>query len=131
MATLDYAFLAEYAHVEGGKLSALGASYTHAQVASINGLWMMSIAGRVRTTINEPPVELGFRIVAPDGVMEMRQNATVAVDQNARPYGEGKVGVLFATTLALPILATGLHEVFITLNGEEARRLAFDMSVVQ
>jgi hypothetical protein len=131
MADLDYAFLADYAHIEGGKLSALGASYTHAEVLSLGGQWITSIAGRVRTIVDAPPVELAIRIVAPDGVYEINYSNSLVVSDLARPYDGGKVGILFATTVLLPVVATGLCEVFISIDGVEARRLAFDMSVAQ
>ena len=130
MAELDYAFLADFAQVEGGKLSAIGASYTHASVDSLDGQWITTIAGRVRTTIDAPSSELAIRIVVPE-LYELAYTDELKVDQNARPYGDGAVGILFAATVALPIIAGGLYEVFISIDGVECRRLAFDMSVGQ
>ena len=128
MADLDYAFLADYAHIEGGKLSALGASYTHAEIGGLEGQWITSVAGRVRTTVDAPPVELSLRIVAPGSVYEVNYSDVLRVGEAARPYGDGTVGILFAATVILPIVATGLYEVFVSIDGVESRRLAFDMS---
>ncbi|TDW69195.1 hypothetical protein EDF51_106179 [Curtobacterium sp. PhB25] len=129
MAELDYAFLADYAQVEGGKLSALGASYTHASVPSATSMWMTSIAGRVKTSVDADPVELEIQITAPEGAFEISQNATLEVGPGARPYADGRVGLLFASTVALPVFGAGLYEVTLKLDGEFVRRLAFDMSV--
>lgn len=131
MAELDYAFLADYAQIEAGKLSALGASYTHARVAALGGQWITSIAGRVRTSVDADPIELTIRIVAPEDAFELNFQTVLQVGEESRPYDGGKVGLLFASTVALPIIATGLYEVFLILDGVEARRLAFDMSVAQ
>jgi hypothetical protein len=130
MAELDYAFLADLAQIEGGKLSALGASYTHAQVRGASRMWVTSIAGRVRASIDEGPVQLDIRIVSPSRVFEMRQSDELVAGPEARPY-EGTVGILFASTVGFPIIEAGLYEVFISLEGEQVRRLAFDMSVVE
>ena len=91
---------------------------------------MTSIAGRVRMSLDEGPTELSIRIVAPEGTYETVNSDFLTPGPDARPYGE-TVGVLFAATVALPILSGGLYEVFIALNGEQVRRLAFDLSVVE
>lgn len=129
MAELDYVFLADYAQVEGGKLSVLGASYTHANVAGPKNIWLTSVAGRVRSTIDAPPVELGIRIIAPGHAYEIAQTATLEAGEEARPYGEGKVGILFATTFPIQLVLPGLYSVHISIDGKLARTLAFDMSV--
>lgn len=129
MADLDYAFLADYAHVEGGKLSALGASYTHAEVASTNNLWVTSVAGRVRSVVDAPPIDLSIRVVGPGDAYEISTAAVIEVGPEARPYGDGKVGILFAQTFAIPILMPGLFHVQLSIDGELVRTLAFDVSV--
>jgi hypothetical protein len=129
MAELDYALLADYAQIEGGKLSVLGGSYTHAE-SSNKGLWLLTVAGRVRTSVDEGPVSLGIRIVAAGGVEYTSNFVLDANEANARPYGDGRVGILFASSSALPIVTAGLWEIFVSLDDVECRRLAFDMSVV-
>lgn len=129
MADLDYAFLADFAQIEGGKLSVIGGSYTHARVESDSGIWLTSVAGRVRSHIDSPPLDLSIVIKGPGGSYEVVQNATLEVGEDARPYGDGKVGILFATTFALPILELGLFTVELRLDSELVRTLAFDMSV--
>ncbi|HTL42041.1 MAG TPA: hypothetical protein VL294_11270, partial [Pseudolysinimonas sp.] len=76
MAQLDYAFLADYAQIEGGKLSALGASFTHAQATANDSLWITSIAGRVRAIEGETP-HLEVKVVAPGGVFEIDSDAVL------------------------------------------------------
>ncbi len=128
MADLDYAFLADHASVEGGKLSVIGASYTHGEVKGTSSLWVTSIAGRVRMQEGESPVELEIRISSPEGAYELVQTANLEPGPEARPYS-GKIGVLFASGVALPVLQSGLYEVLIYLDGVHVRRLAFDIAV--
>ena len=127
MADLDYAFIADYAQIEGDKLSVIGASFTHVVVKSLDGLFVVSVAGRVRMRADEEPAELGFRVVGGDGFFEITNTVELMPSETAKPYGDNKVGVLFATSFALPIFP-GLCEVFLSLNGEEVRRLAFDIA---
>jgi hypothetical protein len=129
MADLDYAFVADSARIESGTLSVLGASYTHATVNETTGLWVTSIAGRVRTTVGADPVQMEIAITAPDDAYELVQTATLEPGGGARPYGNGKIGILFASSVALPIVGPGLFEIRIRLDGQEVRRLAFDLSV--
>jgi hypothetical protein len=48
MAELDYAFIAEFAKVEGGKLTAIGASYMQITPPAFPVAHYLSVAGRIR-----------------------------------------------------------------------------------
>ncbi len=130
MAELDYVFLADHAQVMDGKLSSIGASFTNVTAASTEGLFMLSVAGRVRTTMGAANPELGIRLRGPGGMFEVSNATELFVGPQARPYGDGKVGILFAANLAVPIVV-GLYEVFVSLDGEEVRRLAFDITLAE
>ena len=128
MAELDYAFLADYAQIEGGKISALGASYTHAQVDTLPSPWMTTVAGRIRATEGEGPVELIVKIVPPDNAYEISAAGQIEAGTGVWPY-DGKVGLLFTLTAQMPLVSEGLYEVFVYLNGDQVRRLAFNVEL--
>jgi hypothetical protein len=128
MAELDYAFVADYATVTGGKLTAVGASYTYVLAASLPGMHQLAIAGRVRATLDEK-VHLAVRIKAPNDAYEIRVEGELQRDDSARPYGGDKVGLLWSANVPISLPTEGLYEVFIDLDGKQVRRLAFDVAV--
>lgn len=130
MAELDYAYLADYAQIENGKISALGASYTHAVIPHLPVSWMTSVVGRIRAAEDEGPVTVRIEIMAPEDGYTIRFESEIPRPADARPY-RGKVGLLFTVTAQLPIAAEGLYTVEIYVNDEHARRLAFEVEVVE
>lgn len=130
MAELDYAYLADYAQIEGGKISALGASYTHAIVPELPVGWMTSVVGRVRVSEDEEPVSVRIEIVPPGDAVKLNAESLIERSPSERPY-RGKVGLLFAATLQLPIAEAGLCTFDVYINGEHARHLAFEVEVIE
>ncbi|TFC20061.1 hypothetical protein E3O19_01435 [Cryobacterium algoritolerans] len=128
MAELDYAFLADYAQIEGGKISALGASYTHAIVPSFPTAWITTVAGRIRADESEGPVDLGIKILPPDKSYEIGVSGPIEPGPDVRPY-DGKIGLLFTVTAQVPLTSPGLYEVLIFIGGEQVRRLAFNVEL--
>lgn len=129
MAELDYAFLAEYARVDpAGTLTAVGASFTHV-VARIPTTQLVSVAGRVRTHMDAPSAPLEIQWTVPGGAYVLTLNLELIVGATARPYGEGRVGLLFAATSVIPLVAEGLYSAVVKLEGDEVRRLAFEVSL--
>jgi hypothetical protein len=130
VADLDYAFLADYAKVErSGTLTAVGASFTHLVVPMLPGTHLMSIAGRVRSTIDAGPVSLTATLTPPDtDRFTVAFNMELTAGPEARPYGDGRVGLLFAITTAVPLQSEGLYRVALELEGSIARTLMFDVS---
>ncbi|MFF2296983.1 DUF6941 family protein [Arthrobacter sp. NPDC058127] len=126
MAELDYAFLAEFAKVENNQLTVVGASYTHvlAQTLPVNHL--LYVAGRVRIAESEPAPTLSIKFRSPAEGLEIGVDSTLST-QPARPY-DGKIGLTFAVGLGVPLMAEGLYEVVIELDGVQVRRLAFDLA---
>lgn len=125
MAELDYAYLAEYATVQSGRLTAVGASFTHLALQSFDAPIPLAVAGRIRAAEGTDQVELEIEISGP-GEFVTRADFTVAASEDARPY-KGRVGIVFAANTLLPVLGTGLYEVRLSLDGEEVRLLAFDL----
>lgn len=129
VAELDYAYIAEFAKVEGGTLSAIGASYTEVQADSFPTTHIFACAGRVRLAAGEDPAEIRVRIVAPEKDYELV--ATGIVDPESGTEYDSKVAGVFAFTNSIPLRVEGLYEVFVEINGEEVRRLAFEVRVSQ
>lgn len=123
---LDYAFLADYAVVTAGKLTAVGASFTHISKPALPAVQLLAIAGRIRApqSVESVPITLGLTV--PDKSLELQIDATLTRDLSATPYN-GKVGILFAASFQMPLSATGLYEVNLLIDGEHVRRLAFEV----
>jgi Family of unknown function (DUF6941) len=127
MAELDYAFLADYAKVEiDGKLTAVGASYTHLFVAGFPGQHLVSVAGRVRAKIGEQPT-LRVSLVSPEELFRIDTETQLTAGEKAIPYGPDldTIGIQFALTFIMPLPKAGLYEMNLTLNDEHVRMLAF------
>lgn len=127
MAHLDYAFLADYASVEAGKLTAVGASFTHLAVPHLPVPFGVSIAGRITAPEGVEIVSIGIKIQAPEKAY------TIEGETEVRPGGDiqvyrGKIGLLFALTSVVTLVTSGLYVVNLTVDGDHARRLAFEVT---
>ena len=125
---LDYAYLADYAAVEGGRLTAVGASFTHVQTATLPVVKMLSVAGRVRTSDDSEGFRLGVMLRSPDGEWALGFDGFVDA-AGARPY-DGKKGVLFALQTSVTLTTAGLYTVDISIEGQPVRTLKFDVTEV-
>ncbi|MBB6571699.1 hypothetical protein HPO96_29260 [Kribbella sandramycini] len=129
MAELDYAFVADYAKVErSGTLTVVGASYTQVTVSRLPAAHLMSIAGRVRSRVDAGPVSLTVTIKPPltdQFVVVFTMDLTPEPD--ARPYGDGRLGLLFAITTGLPLDHEGVYTIDLELEGSHARTLMFEV----
>jgi len=123
MAELDYAFLAEFATVQGTKLTAVGASFTYVAVTDFPAVMRLFVAGRFRAREDEREVPISVRLVAPARGVDIQLEGSLGQGPNQRPYN-GKVGLLFAVEIPVQITSTGLYEVFVG-TGDAERRLAF------
>jgi hypothetical protein len=123
VAELDYAYLAEFAQVIDGKLTAVNASFIHVNTP-VPAMFQFAVAGRVRAPVDAGEVRLAIKLVSPDG------NTTIAwqvgLQTAGHPVYNGKVGILFALRAAVPLGVHGLYRVTIDVDDEEARRLAFE-----
>lgn len=125
---LDYAFLADYAVVADGKLTAVGASFTIVKPPSLPQNLPISIAGRLRASVGTTAAGLKIEVVPPNKEYEINAEGVMHDLEGVQPY-DGKLGLLFAFTLALPLVAPGLYVVNLYLEGNLARRLAFEVEV--
>ncbi|GEM_PF-869404 len=124
MAQLDYVFLADYAAVTGGKLTAIGASFTKVVVPSFPTQLSLYIAGRIRADHNEGNCPLTLTILPPDGSYEIRGDLELEPEAE-EPYKENKVGLLFAAGVVISLPTEGLYAVQVSLGNEVARELKF------
>lgn len=129
MAELDYAFVADFAKVEAnGTLTAIGASWTFLQAVVLPSAHRMAVAGRIRARLGEGPIALRIDVKVPDDAFTLAVQSELGPETNARPYGDGRVGHLFALDLQVPLPAQGRYGVEISLDGQIARRLYFEVS---
>lgn len=124
MAELDYAFLADFAAVQDGKLTAVGASYTRVVATDLPMMHNLFVAGRVRVPTGVTSVPMTLQLHGPDDALDVSMAGALTVDPDAFSY-QGRVGVLFAITVSMPLLAPGLHTVDLIIDGVQARHLAF------
>jgi hypothetical protein len=126
---LDYAFIAEFAKVESGKLTAVGASYLEVRPPTFPVPHSFSIAGRIRAPEDTEAIGLVIRI-NPPGNMNIVFNGTLTPGADSVRY-DGKEAVLFAATASIVLATPGLCEIFIDVDGLEQRRLAFNIVAPQ
>ncbi|VBA61220.1 hypothetical protein LAUMK41_04596 [Mycobacterium attenuatum] len=123
MAELDYAFIAEYAKVEAGKLTAVGASYIDIRPLTLPAQHIVYIAGRIRAPEDAESIALKIRI-NPPGNMNIVLDGTITIGAEEPRY-DGKVAVMFAASAVIPLVSAGLCEIFVDVDEVEQRRLAF------
>ncbi len=130
MAELDYAYLADYATVQDGKISAIGASFTHVRPPELPFLFSSAVAGRIRTSVSEGPVALAVEVRPPNEEFEFEVSGMISPGPDVRTYADGNIGLLFTLAMQLTLPASGLYVVNVKLEGEVARRLAFDVEAI-
>jgi hypothetical protein len=136
MLELDYAFLAEYASIQGSHLTAVGASFTRMEAQEMPLQAFFAVAGRIRC--DEPEresINLTVRVTSP-GEEPLRIEATNQLDASeatVRPYCGHKRGVVFALQMALPLMETGTYAVEVDIDGTEGvdRVLKFELASVR
>jgi hypothetical protein len=124
MAELDYAFIAEFAKVENGKLTAVGASYIDVRPPALPAPHTLSVAGRIRAPEDTKTIGLTIRVNPPGGAINMVVDWSMQPGPEAVRY-DGKIGVLFAVSTAVLLTTEGLCEIFIDVDKVQQRRLAF------
>jgi hypothetical protein len=124
MAELDYAFIAEFAKVENGKLTAVGASYIDVRPGILPTQQLLAVAGRVRAPEDVEVIGLRIRINPPGNAMNIIVTGELRPGPETVRY-DGKLGVLFALSAPVTLTTEGLCEIFIDVDEVEQRRLAF------
>jgi hypothetical protein len=124
MAELDYAFVAEFAKVENGKLTAVGASFIDARPPALGAPFFFSVAGRIRAPDDTENIGLTVRINPPGNAINVVLDGVINPGPDSVRY-DGKLGVLFAVSASILLVAEGLCEILIDVDKVQQRRLAF------
>jgi hypothetical protein len=120
---LDYAYLAEFAQVSNGKITAVGASFTHVSASAFPLHFAVSVAGRIRVSKETETVALSIGVSPESGEYKVDFDGLLSTS-GSRPYGE-KIGILFALTTQVFVPRPGVYEFKISLEGAPARDLKF------
>ncbi len=126
MAELDYTFVAEYAKVEDGKLTAVGASFLHVNPTQFPSLQLLSVAGRVRAPEGTSSVALTIIVTPPEPGVAITINGILSPDTSTVVY-DGKFGIIFAVSTMVQLTGPGLVNIDINVDGSAARHLAFEV----
>ncbi|MBT9293648.1 hypothetical protein KKP62_01540 [Rhodococcus sp. GOMB7] len=126
MTELDYAFVAEFAKVDEGKLTVVGASYLEVRVPHFPYHHVVAVAGRIRSNRDAEPFPFKVSFNAPGTEAELVIEGTIDPAGSPQLYGD-KAGILFSVTNTVLLTGPGLCEIFIYIDGEQVRRLAFDV----
>lgn len=124
MAELDYAYLAEFAQITNGNLTAVNASFIDIKTP-VPSVFPLAVAGRVRAPadVDEVRVTITFTPPGENGPNIVWQLSLAA---KGNPVYNNKVGILFAVRAAVPIPTYGLYVFTIEIDGTKARTLAFE-----
>lgn len=124
MAELDYAYLAEFAQITNGNLTAVNASFIDIKTP-VPSVFPLAVAGRVRAPADVDEVRLTIKFAPPgENGPNITWQLTLATKGN--PVYNNKVGILFAVRAAVPIPTHGLYVFTIEIDGTKARTLAFE-----
>lgn len=125
MARLQYFLLAEYARVDaGGLLTVVGAGFDRIAVDALPGQLRLGCAARVLLEEHEQEAQLRVTVRPPQGVGLSIESA-LHPPSDAKPH-EGMVGVLFAATFGMPVVAEGLYT-FEAVVGEDRQQMSFTL----
>jgi hypothetical protein len=124
MAELDYAFLAEFAQITNGNLTAVNASFIDIKTP-VPSVFPLAVAGRVRAPADADEVRVTITFATSD---ENGPNITWQLNlrTEGHPVYDNKVGILFTVRSAVPIPTHGLYLFTIEIDGEVARTLRFE-----
>ena len=132
MLELDYAFLADFATIQDGRLTVVGASFTRMVVTEYPTFALLGVAGRIRC--DEPDrntINVTLRITSP-GVEPTTIEAVNALDASEKtnpPYDKHRRGIVFAVQVNLPVLEEGTYTVEVDLDETDGvdRTLKFEV----
>lgn len=127
MANLDYAFLADYATVDGGRLSAHGMSFTEISTATFPLVRPLYVAGRLRSEIDFEPFQMSIDLNLPGEGPDFEVTSTVDTSMIDHTYN-GKCGVLFSFCHIMVIPEPGIVEVKVRIEGNVVRVLKFEVA---
>ena len=132
MLELDYAFLADFATIQDGTLTVVGASFTRMVVTEYPTFALLGVAGRTRC--DEPDrntINVTLRITSPGAEPTTIEavNALDASEKANHPYDKHRRGIVFAVQVNLPVLEEGTYTVEVDLDETDGvdRTLKFEV----
>lgn len=129
MAKLDYAFLAQWAGVQGdGTLTSVGMSFTRLDVSHLGQPFTFAVAGRVKGYVHERQTDLTISISSPAGVV-LTVGAGLALPQEAAYTEDGRTHALFALSTTIQLTHEGVYQVSLQGGSETWRELMFTVRV--
>ncbi|QPL05048.1 MULTISPECIES: DUF6941 family protein [Actinomyces] len=132
MLELDYAFLADYASIQGGLLTTVGASFTRMEAQALPIHASFAVAGRIRCDEAEREwVKLTIRFISPGEdptVVEASNQIDVSTTTHL-PYSGHRRGIVFALQMTLPLIELGIYTVEVDIDETEGvdRTLKFEV----
>ena len=125
MAELDYAFLADYATVHNGTLTAVGASFCELP-GRLPFRKDITVAGRVRARRDTANFHIAVEFETPGEGPVFETSGDVTPEMIDQQYAD-KVGLLFAVRQELRFTDAGICVVRVSLDGALARTLKFEV----
>lgn len=121
MTTIDFAFLAEFAKLDGGNLTAVGAGWERVVIPRFlqDQALQVYIAGRALTESVEEGIVL-FEIITPN------EGVRAQLEVPSSSFGMG--GALFAFNAPIPLQGEGQYRVQISVGGVVLRDMALEVA---
>lgn len=119
MLELDYAFLADYASIQGDRLTTVGASFTRMETQALPAHAWFAVAGRIRCDEAEREwVNLTIRFISPgeDPIVVEASNQLDVSTTTHPPYSGHRRGIVFALQMALPLIESGTYTVEVDID---------------
>lgn len=131
MATLDYVVLSEFARVDPtGLVTIVGGSFDRVRAPERGSQQLIFVT--LRALLEETESSTGFEVKVrpPEGQFEIGITGQAARRPDALPV-DGRVGVVAAVGLIVPLQAEGRHEVQVSLDEGQTRLLPFMVEFAQ
>ncbi|MGH3540890.1 MAG: hypothetical protein ACRDQU_12415 [Pseudonocardiaceae bacterium] len=130
MASLDYVIMSEFARVDlSGLVTIVGGSFDRVQATQRGAGQQLFITLRAILEEAETSVSFEVKVRPPTGQFEIGITGEAARRPEVLPI-DGRVGVIAAVGLVVPLQTEGRHEVRVSV-GQETRVLPFVVEFVQ
>jgi len=125
VATIDYALLAEYAHVDAaGLLTVVGASFDRVRAANPGSGQQLFVALRVLLDSSEESADFQINVRPPSGQYAIGFTGQTVPNAEALPV-DGKIAVVITVGVMVPLPEAGRYSVAVSLGDDDRRELPF------
>ncbi len=126
MAELDFATLAEFAKVDSGGLTIIGAAAAAVDGTLLPTQTVMFVAGRFWFNPDDHPLQLS--VVARDPARSYEVSVDGVIEPNvASTLVAGRYSVAFVAVLTIPILTLGWHSIDLRGAGDLIKAMGFEV----